>query len=133
LVLEACHKVIGGAPFDDSGRDNPLLADFKKKVGGLKEFDEAARSKLTDEAKSALSNSVKPAYEKLIAFLEDQPGHGVQDRDAKNPRAPRESETCSLGAKFDVLQFHDVVLTNGALPLDVLEELVNRWIKSKQT
>jgi uncharacterized protein (DUF885 family) len=24
------------------------------------------------------------------------------------------------------------VLTNGALPLDVLEELVDRWIKSKQ-
>ena len=30
-------------------------------------------------------------------------------------------------------QFHDVVLTNGALPLDVLEDLVNRWIKSKQS
>ncbi len=72
LVLEACHKVIGGAPFDDSGTDSPLLADFKKKVGALKELDEAARLKLTDEAKSALSNSVKPAYEKLIAFLEDQ-------------------------------------------------------------
>jgi uncharacterized protein (DUF885 family) len=39
----------------------------------------------------------------------------------------------ALGAKFDLHQFHDVVLTNGALPLDVLEELVNRWIKSKQT
>src|SRR5213596_3464113 len=72
LVLEACHKVIGGAPFDDSGTDSPLLADFKKKVGALKELDEAARSKLTDQAKSALSNSVKPAYEKLIAFLEDE-------------------------------------------------------------
>ncbi|PYL85973.1 MAG: hypothetical protein DMF23_02445, partial [Verrucomicrobia bacterium] len=39
----------------------------------------------------------------------------------------------ALGAKFDIRQFHDVVLTNGALPLDVLEDLVNRWIKSKQT
>ena len=72
LVLEACHTIIGGAPFDDSGTDNPLLADFKKKVGGLKELDEAARSKPIAEAKSVLSNSVKPAYEKLIAFLEDQ-------------------------------------------------------------
>jgi uncharacterized protein (DUF885 family) len=72
LVLEACHKVIGGAPFDESGRDSPLLADFKKKVGALKEPNDAARSKLIDEAKGALSNSVKPAYEKLIAFLEDQ-------------------------------------------------------------
>ena len=72
LVLEACHKVIGGTPFDESGTDSPLLADFKKKVGALKELNEAARSKLIDEAKSALSNSVKPAYGKLIAFLEDQ-------------------------------------------------------------
>ena len=72
LVLEACHKVIGGAPFDESGTDSPLLADSKKKVGELKELNDAARSKLIDEAKNALSNSVKPAYEKLIAFLEDQ-------------------------------------------------------------
>src|SRR5438067_7662623 len=72
LVLEACHKVIGGAPFDESGTDSPLLADFKKKVGALKELNDAARSKLIDQAKSALSNSVKPAYEKLIAFLEDE-------------------------------------------------------------
>src|SRR5437899_2885594 len=72
LVLEACHKIIGGVPFDDSGTDNPLLADFKKKAGALKGLDEVARSKLIDEGKSALSTSVKPAYEKLIAFLEDQ-------------------------------------------------------------
>src|SRR5438105_6922954 len=70
LVLEACHKITCGAPFDESGMDNPLLADFKKKVGALQELDEGTRSKLTDEAKSALSNSVKPAYKKLIALLE---------------------------------------------------------------
>ena len=45
----------------------------------------------------------------------------------------REKAKRALGAKFDIRQFHDVVLTNGALPLDVLEDLVNRWIKSKQT
>src|SRR5712675_2115883 len=28
--------------------------------------------------------------------------------------------------------FHEVVLSNGSVPLDVLEELVERWIKSKQ-
>ena len=37
-----------------------------------------------------------------------------------------------LGPKFDLRQFHEVVLTNGAIPLDVLEELVERWVKSKQ-
>ena len=38
----------------------------------------------------------------------------------------------SLGDKFDIRQFHEVVLGNGSVPLDVLEELVNRWMKSKQ-
>ena len=45
----------------------------------------------------------------------------------------RERAKRELGTKFDIRQFHDVVLTNGALPLDVLEDLVNRWIKSKQS
>jgi uncharacterized protein (DUF885 family) len=45
----------------------------------------------------------------------------------------REKAKHELGTKFDIRQFHDVLLTNGALPLDVLEDLVNRWIKSKQS
>jgi len=38
----------------------------------------------------------------------------------------------SLGDTFDIRHFHEVVLRNGSVPLDVLEELVDRWIKSKQ-
>ena len=45
----------------------------------------------------------------------------------------REKARNSLGAKFDIRQFHEVVLSNGSVPLDVLEELVDGWIKSKQS
>ena len=44
----------------------------------------------------------------------------------------REKAKKSLGDKFDIRQFHDVILSNGSVPLDVLQELVDRWIKSKQ-
>jgi uncharacterized protein (DUF885 family) len=34
----------------------------------------------------------------------------------------------SLGARFDIREFHDVLLRNGTLPLDLLEEQVNSYI-----
>ncbi|CAN5564337.1 DUF885 domain-containing protein [soil metagenome] len=37
-----------------------------------------------------------------------------------------------LGAKFDQRQFHDVVLKNGALPLEILERLVNDYITASK-
>lgn len=40
----------------------------------------------------------------------------------------RDKARAALGAKFDIRGFHDVVLANGALPLDVLEQLVDVYI-----
>ncbi|MCI0347818.1 MAG: DUF885 domain-containing protein [Acidobacteriales bacterium] len=37
-----------------------------------------------------------------------------------------------LGAKFDIKEFHDVVLLQGAMPLNVLEQRVDGWIAEKK-
>lgn len=43
----------------------------------------------------------------------------------------REDAKTQLKDKFDIREFHDVVLTNGVVPLNVLEELVEEWILLK--
>jgi uncharacterized protein (DUF885 family) len=38
----------------------------------------------------------------------------------------------ALGSRFDIRDFHEAVLSQGALPLDVLDEQVNRYIAAKR-
>jgi uncharacterized protein (DUF885 family) len=44
----------------------------------------------------------------------------------------RERARQQLGAKFDIRTFHDAVLDPGGLPLDVLEEKIDRWLDSEK-
>lgn len=43
----------------------------------------------------------------------------------------REKAKSSLGDKFDLRDFHDVILKNGAVPLDILTRLVDQYIADK--
>src|SRR5947209_4157596 len=45
----------------------------------------------------------------------------------------RERARREIGESFDLRDFHDAVLLSGAVPLDVLEQNVNRWIATKKS
>ena len=72
-ILRDSQNIIVGSPFDD-GEDSTLLADFKKKVEELAanpeaNLNEEDKQALIQKANDALTSSVKPAYQKLIAYL----------------------------------------------------------------
>lgn len=45
----------------------------------------------------------------------------------------RQKASAALGKRFDLRQFHDVILSDGTLPLALLEAKVSKWIDSQKT
>ena len=76
-VIEDSKNILKGAPFEN-GKSSTLLADFERKVAALQLSTEEEKA-LIDDAKNALSNAVKPAYENLVAFLESQEAKATSD------------------------------------------------------
>jgi uncharacterized protein (DUF885 family) len=42
----------------------------------------------------------------------------------------REAEA-TLGDRFDLKEFHRVILENGAIPFEILERIVDEWLEGK--
>jgi uncharacterized protein (DUF885 family) len=79
MVKNDCGNVISGQPFDASAAKSPLLDDFITKVNALKTLDAVTRSKLIKDAQDALIKTVKPAYEKLLAYLNEEEKSATED------------------------------------------------------
>ncbi len=67
-VINDCKNIISGAPFEIGKPACALIEDFTKKVNALKDVSETDKKQLIQNANDALLKSVKPAYEKLIAY-----------------------------------------------------------------
>ncbi|WP_420433255.1 DUF885 domain-containing protein [Hyphobacterium sp.] len=67
-MIATARNIISGHPFDD-GPDSPLMADFRRKVGGL-EISDDEEARLIGEAEAALTGVVQPAYERMISMFE---------------------------------------------------------------
>ncbi|WP_051336199.1 DUF885 domain-containing protein [Aquimarina latercula] len=83
----------------------------------------------TDNTPNAESDAIKMVERHIV-----MPGQATAYKIGMNKILElREGARSKLGNElFDIREFHDVVLTNGAVPLTILEELVNEWIASKR-
>ncbi|MGO4409421.1 MULTISPECIES: DUF885 domain-containing protein [unclassified Brevundimonas] len=82
--IENTRAVITGAPFDN-GADNPVWADFQKKVGAL-DADQATKERLLASARAALTGPYKRGFDTVLtALAEVQP---MADSDAGVWRLP---------------------------------------------
>jgi uncharacterized protein (DUF885 family) len=45
--------------------------------------------------------------------------------------AARQRAIDALGAEFDLIQFHRLLLSNGAVPMDIMDREVDRWIQER--
>jgi uncharacterized protein (DUF885 family) len=82
--IENTRAVITGAPFDN-GADNPVWADFQKKVAAL-DADQATKDRLLASARAALTGPYKRGFDTVLtALAEVQP---MADSDAGVWRLP---------------------------------------------
>lgn len=89
---------------------------------------EKAITYLLENTPNSESDSTK-AIERYIVMPSQATAYKIGMLKIQELRAEAKKE---LGEQFDIREFHDVVLKNGAVPLDVLEDLVEDWVKSKK-
>ncbi len=101
--------------------DTGLHAKGWSRDQGIKYFMDNSGQSATD---------AKNEVERYIAIPGQALAYKIGQLTIRRLRSKAESE---LGAQFDIRKFHDQVLMSGALPLDVLEAKINRWIAATKT
>jgi uncharacterized protein (DUF885 family) len=83
---------------------------------------------MTDNTALSAAN-IDAEVNRYISWPGQALGYKMGELKIRDLRARAERE---LGPKFDLRRFHDAVLGQGAVPLDVLEVQIDGWIKAEK-
>lgn len=75
-------------------------------------------------------NNITSEVDRYISWPGQALAYKTGELKIRELRAKAEEQ---LGSKFDIREFHDKILENGALPLSVLEDIINDWLSSKNS
>ncbi|MBU2879393.1 DUF885 domain-containing protein [Aliiglaciecola lipolytica] len=119
-------------PYDNIGR---LQAELFRAVRLVVDTGIHAKRWTREEAIEYMANNTGIAQSDVVSEIERyivMPGQATSYKVGMMKILElREKAKLELGDKFKLADYHDVVLKNGAVPLDILERLVNDYIQSK--
>ena len=135
LYAEKLGKEIGfyQDPYSDYGRlsDELLRADRLVLDTGV-HYKHWTRQQMVDffhEHSSQDEPDVQAETDRYIAWPGQALGYKLGQLDILRLRAKTQKE---LGSKYDIRAFNDEILNGGAMPLDVLDTRIDRWIAAQK-
>ncbi|GAA0880052.1 DUF885 domain-containing protein [Algoriphagus jejuensis] len=135
LYSEALAKEMGGYknPYYDFGR---LVNEIWRAIRlvtdtGLhsKGWTEADAIAYFSENSSIAPGAIQAEVRRYMVIPGQATGYKIGMLKIQELRKMAETE---LGDKFDIKAFHDTVLGSGALPLEILEKEVKRWVEAEK-
>lgn len=134
LYCESLGKELGlytdpyqmmGALGDEMHRAIRLVVDVAIHTKGMTR-DQAIRYMMDNEA-----ISLQGATAEIERYMSN-PGQALGYKiGALKIRELRTRAEKQLGSRFNIAEFHNEILKDGSMPLGILEEKINKWIKSK--